>query len=325
MGFIDKYFITGKKIPFFFYAKGVLFGMVPRRILNRRRKRMLKGWESRPDAGYLRTRRDYYCALPENGSPCDGEIALKDIRLGKVKSRYAVDAAMVFRYFPAEKRINLLAGDCWSNPSEPTIIKARRIGENWRNAVILKMDSVFLYMKPKDKVPFCDKKPVLFFRGKIHGKPRRVEFFKKWAGHKYFDLGDTDSDPAHKTPWNAPFMKIYEHFNYQFILTLEGNDVSSSLQWVMASNCVPVMPKPTVESWMMESKMIPGVHYIEIAADFSDAAEKIGYYVNHPDEAEKISVESRKWAEQFFDHKREKIISLLVAEKYFDLTSGSTK
>lgn len=342
MKFIDKYIIAGRRSSLWSYVSGICFGMIPSSWLIRHRSHILKDWESRPDAEYIRWRRDFYCPdnasalCPEFGSGAmsyrkaagetcktfEGTVCLRDIRLGKVKSRYALDAASVFRYFPGDLKINFLAGDCLVNPELPTVIKARRIDEGRENVMILKMDTVFLYMRPKDRIAVDDKKPQLLFRGQIHGKPRRQEFFRKWAGHPLFDLGDTDkiTDGDHANPWKAATMTVPEQFHYRFILTLEGNDLSSSLQWVMASNCVPVMPRPSVESWMMESEMTPGVHYIEIASDFSDAAEKIQYYIDHPEETRRISEESRKWAEQFYDKKREKIIALLAAEKYFRIT-----
>ena len=117
-------------------------------------------------------------------------------------------------------------------------------------------------------------------------------------------------------------MKIEEHFSYKYILALEGYDVASALQWIMASNCIPVMPRPTTEGWLMHGALIPGIHYIEIADDFSDAEEQIAYYNSHPDEAKQISEASKEWARQFEDKKRESIISYLVAERYLMLSGG---
>ena len=134
------------------------------------------------------------------------------------------------------------------------------------------------------------------------------------------DLGDTNR--SHPSEWQTDFISVPDHFKYQFILALEGYDVASALQWIMASNCVPVMTRPAVESWLMHGRLIPGVHYIEIAPDFSDVGEKMEYYVNHPEEARKISVESKKWASQFFNRKRERLVSLLVVDKYLRMTQG---
>ncbi len=310
----------------FFYVGGWLRSLVPSRLLQYRRRKLLKGWESREDAAYIRMRRDFYCR--DFTAPLSEEVAednssrfahFGDVKVGNFQSRYAIDAAKYLRYWPKEMKLRFQDGDIRRNPASPTILKARRIGEpGYENAVILNLDSIRHFLNPHDPIPFKDKEPKLFFRGDIYGKPARIEFFKRWANHSLCDLGDTNrSNPSE---WSAPFVSIPDHFRYKFILALEGYDVASALQWIMASNCVPVMPRPTAETWLMHSRLEPGVHYIEIAPDFSDVGEKMEYYVAHPEEAEKIAMESKKWARQFFDKKREKLISLLVVEKYLKLT-----
>lgn len=41
------------------------------------------------------------------------------------------------------------------------------------------------------------------------------------------------------------------------------------------------------------------------------------YYLSHPEEAEAIIQNAQQWVAQFKDTKRERLISLLVAQKYF--------
>ena len=53
------------------------------------------------------------------------------------------------------------------------------------------------------------------------------------------------------------------------ILKKEGVDVATNLKWVMSSNSIAVMPRPKIESWFMENKLIPEKHYIEIKEDLS--------------------------------------------------------
>ena len=67
-------------------------------------------------------------------------------------------------------------------------------------------------------------------------------------------------------------------------------------------------------------RLIPNYHYIEIKPDFSDLEERIAYYTAHPDEAIEISRHANEYVSQFFDKKREKLISLLVLQKYFRKT-----
>ena len=70
----------------------------------------------------------------------------------------------------------------------------------------------------------------------------------------------------------------------------------------------------------MEGKLIPGYHYIEIADDYHDLIDKVEYYEAHPDEAKAIVEHAHEWVRQFQDTKREKIISLMVLERYFQQT-----
>ena len=156
----------------------------------------------------------------------------------------------------------------------------------------------------------------VIFRGKVNeGKTKRIAFFNKYFGNPLYDLGDTsrNGNPA----WRTSKKTIAEHLRYKFILALEGNDVASNLKWVMSSNSVAVMPRPEFETWFMEGRLIPNYHYIEIKPDFSDLEERIAYYTAHPDEAIEISRHANEYVSQFFDKKREKLISLLVLQKYF--------
>lgn len=319
MNFIDKYILPGKTLPLLFYLRGGLCHIMPRVFLNARRKWMLSGWDRRPDADYLRWRRDVYCRLTGMYTlPESIRVKAKDVRVGKFQSRYAIDAEFPLRGFPEESEVAFKDGDIWENPEVPTLMKARRLnGIHEENAVILNLDSIRHWLNPKDRIPFAEKNPKLFFRGDIFNKPARIEFFEKWADNEMFDLGDTNR--THPSRWQSEFVSIPYQFGYQFILALEGYDMASSLQWIMASNCVPVMPKPTVEGWLMHSQLEAGKHYIEIAPDFSDVGEKIRYYIDHPDEAERISAESKKWVSQFADKRRERLISLLVVDKYLSL------
>lgn len=319
MNIIEKYILPGKRMAIFFYLKGAMYNLVPRRWLGARRKRLLRNWEKRPDADYLRWRRDIYCRLTDSFViPKESGVLLKDVRIGKFQSRYSIDAQRSLRCFPENAVLAFKDGDIWENPKVPTLMKARRLnGPNEDNAVILNLDSIRHWLHPHDSVPFDQKIPKLFFRGDIFNKPERIKFFEQWADNEIFDLGDTNR--SHPSRWQSEFVSIPEHFKYKFILALEGYDMASSLQWIMASGCVPVMPRPTVEGWLMHSQLVPDKHYIEIAPDFSDAGEKIRYYIDHPDEARMISEESKKWASQFDDRKRERIVTLLVVDKYLSL------
>ena len=96
--------------------------------------------------------------------------------------------------------------------------------------------------------------------------------------------------------------------------------MATNLKWIMSSNSVAVMPRPTYETWFMEGRLVPDYHYIEIKADYSDLEERLHYYIAHPERAEAIIANAHRYVRQFRDRKREKLIALLVLDRYFRCT-----
>lgn len=183
----------------------------------------------------------------------------------------------------------------------------------------MKLDKIRHFLFVNDRLSWQDKENRVIFRGKIPGKVKRERFFSMFFGNPLCDLGDTSKNG--KPEWRTGKRTIEEHLKYKFILALEGNDVASNLKWIISSGSIAVMPKPEYETWFMEGKLIPNVHYIEIKRDFSDLEERIGYYIQHEKEALEIIKNANKYVEQFMDNKREKIISLLTLDKYLSLTN----
>lgn len=321
MNRIEQFYRSGKSIKLFYYVASVMRMLIPRWWLRRQRYRIMQSWWQRDDASEIADRVNFYCRLnPDKiinlGDNSQFSSALKR---SQGPSSYYFDIQRWLRYFPAKLSLNFFAGDVWKNPDCPTFMKARRLDAKQNNAVILNLDRPRHFLHPRDNIAFEKKMPKLLFRGDIHNKPHRVAFFEKYFSKESFDLGDT-SKVTTNSDWTKPRINIAKHFEYQYILVLEGNDVASALQWVMGSNCVPVMAKPTVENWLMHSLLEPGKHYVEIASDFSDVEEVMNYYLAHPEKGAAIATESQRWYEQFYDKKREKIVSLLVLDKYFRAT-----
>ncbi len=310
----------GRTNNLYYYLIGGIRMMLPRFVRRWQRQLLLRGWEKRPDADYIRDRVDFYCRLPQGSALGPKARRIRDFKLKGTRSRYYFDLGRYIKGFPGDALVDYMTTDVWHNPDTPMLMKARRLDDKAGNAALLNLNCRRHFIRPVDPVPLRDKKPVLFFRGEIDGKPRRIKFFEMWADSPLCDLGDTTR--KNRSKWFSPMVSLTDHFDYQFILALEGNDLASALQWVMASNCVPVMPRPTAEGWLMHSRLIPGVHYIDISPDFTDVGEKIEYYKAHPDEAEKISAASREWAAQFLDRKRESIISYLVVERFLRSTGS---
>ena len=171
-----------------------------------------------------------------------------------------------------------------------------------------------------DKIPITSKKNLAIFRGKIRSSRIRTKFLEMYINHPLCDCGVVGKEEGVPLEWITPKKTIREHLEYKFVFALEGNDVASNLKWIMSSNSIAVMTRPTCETWFMEGRLIPDYHYIEIKDDFSDLEEKLTNYMDNINADENIIKNAHEYVMQFRDLKREKLISLLVLEKYFKQT-----
>lgn len=308
---------SGKNSKIAYYLRGLTFYLVPRFWLRFRLSSLIREIDKRPDAAEIYQRVDYYNALSTLCDLPESAPLLGNHRKRGNKSVYFFDSFEFTRYFNPQYRWNYVFGDNRDIPKYPSIVKSRPVSSGNENAVLLNMDKVRHFVFVKDTIPFQNKRDKVIFRGEVAGKQNRIDFLQMFAKHPLFDVGDIGSRPD--LP-QAKRLTLYDHLHYKFIMALEGNDVASNLKWVMSSNSVAVMPPPTYETWFMEGRLIPNYHYIEIKPDYSDLIERINYYIEHPNEAEVIIRNAHEFVAQFFDTKREKLISLAVLDKYFRMT-----
>jgi len=273
------------------------------------------------DSDYVMKRVNYYNKLGGVKIIVDNVISLKDFRLIKrIKpTTHFLDTYQFTRYFPRDKHIAILFGDVTHIPPYPTIVKSRPIENDNENSVILKLNKLRHYVFVNDKVDYKNKKDMLVGRCAIY-QQNRINFFMMYYGHPMCNLGHVGKKRLYSEKWIAPYMQIEEQLKYKFILSLEGNDVASNLKWIMSSNSIAVMPKPTFETWFMEGTLIPDYHYVMIKDDFSDLQERLEYYIKNIDAAQKIIKNANQYVKQFQNRKQEKLISLLVLKKYFEHT-----
>ena len=314
---------------------------MPRWYLNMRIKAIRKRYDklTEVERNYVDDRVDYYCKfadsilLPED-APMLAEFTYKKRESyvhDYVNSTYFFDAYEYVRYYPKHLRWAYNPGDVNYLFPVPEITKSRPVssppvvgpemsppvGESAvssqtnRNNILLNLDKVRHFTWINDPFSWEEKECRILFRGDASNKPRRLRFIEMWKEHPWCDLVSTGA------------MSLYDHLTYRYILALEGNDVASNLKWVMSSNSAAVMPRPTCETWFMEERLIPGYHYIEIAADYHDLIDRIYYYEENPGEAKKIVEHAHQWCRQFHDKKREDLISVRVLDKYFRLTGQS--
>lgn len=305
---------------------------VPDIFYRRRLPEVLAGASCRPDAAYINHRVNYYMKLQSTFRISEDDRLdrsrswlyytgrIGHYRRAMFHTAYYLDQHEVTRWFPNDFRWNFCPGDVYFTPDEPTVVKSRLLSGDNSNAVLLKLDKLRHFMYVNDNTPFRDKRDMAIFRGKIRQSRVRTRFLEKYFGHPQFDCGVVGRNEGCPGEWMTSKKTIREHLDYKFIMALEGNDVASNLKWVMSSNSLAVMTRPTCETWFMEGTLLPDYHYVEVREDFSDLPEKLRHYIAHPEEAEKIIRHAHEYVRQFQNHERERLISLLVMDKYFRLS-----
>ena len=315
----------------YYIRNGFRWYCIPRFMSEIRRKKILTSFEKldMQEKRYVLDRVGYYNKLVENNHPfpvecCDGTelVPLSRLKRGatlskrRVGSMYFFDTYEYIRYFKKDKLASFLFGDITFVPEVPSFVKSRPIEGNISYSVLLNLDKNRHFTFIKDNRRFREKRDMLIGRAFVD-QPHRVRFWEMYFGHPLCDLGNINKKLVSHPEWSVKPITIDHHLDYKYILCLEGNDVATNLKWVMSSNSVAVMPSPVYETWFMEGTLIPNYHYIEIKPDFSDLEERLNYYTAHPEECEQIIRNAHTYIKQFQNHKRERLIHLMVIEKYF--------
>ena len=311
--------IKHKNIKAFYYIDNGIKCLVPKRCFRFLAKQYFKNEKYFVDS-YIQNRVNYYNKLED--SYCLKEfIELDTYKFGGKDSTYFFDLYQVLKYFPLKSKLTYLFGDITHIPEQPTIVKSRPVNGNNKNAVMLKLNKVRHFTFTKDGNRYQKKKDLLVWRGHIDERTqKRIDFFNCHLNNPLCDIAATPHSRCN-ADWKKPKLTIEEQLKYKFILSVEGIDVATNLKWVMSSNSIAVMPAPEYETWFMEGALIPDYHYISIKRDFSDLDEKLNYYLENEDKALEIIKNAHEYVNQFKHKKREKIISLLVMKKYFELQS----
>lgn len=104
----------------------------------------------------------------------------------------------------------------------------------------------------------------------------------------------------HLAIYNKGMSPINKILQYKYVICIDGNDKSSSLNWLLYSNSIPIMPKPRFHSWLCEPWLKSEVHYVEVKEDFSDLVDKIEWCKLHDEECQEISKNGRDFILQNF-------------------------
>ena len=320
---------NAKSRKLFYYLQCIpLVFFLPSIISRLSLKQILKNNNSQHE--YIESRVEYYLKTTENfevskKSKNASELLWNQILKNKQNSHF-IDFYLLLKFFNPKNKVDFIystedyidSAIAKQNTAYPTFVKSRPIDSNNQNSILLKLNQIKLFHFIKDPKKFENKKNQAVWRGDIRNNPNREYFVKNFYKTPLFNIGQTS--PKQDVPWMKIFMSIKDQLDYKFIFCLEGKCISTNLYWAMSSNSVCIMPKPKYESWFMEGKLKDGVHYIKVKDDFSDAEEKIKFYMNENDKCLEIIENAKKFVRQFKDVKQERLIQLLILKQYFKLT-----
>lgn len=197
------------------------------------------------------------------------------------------------------------------------LIKTR----NNSKGVIANLNSIrhwaFINYVPTIDVAWEKKKDSVVWRGTTTGlrakdevrpdKYRRDHLVKEY-GHKY-DIGFSSivQHAIHLRPHLKGFMPPEVMLQNKYIIVIDGNDKSSSLNWILTTNSVPIMCKPEFHSWLCEPWLEPDVHYVEVKPDFSNLDEKIEWCKDNDDKCKEIAANGRNFVLENFTDTEEQL------------------
>jgi hypothetical protein len=298
-----------------FYASGIARELTPSALYRVRRNRLFSGIELDRIAETIPERLNYYNKLDEN-SPISSAVKIR--KMPRKNSYYYYDFKEHAAYFDTRLKVAYRFGDVITVPSEPAFVKSRPIGHANANSVVLKLDKLRHFTWPSDPLSFRNKRKSAVWRGILGANPVRRVLTEKFWHHTVHDIGHTCEKGRELAP--KAYLSIPQQLQHRYILSIEGNDVATNLKWIMASRSLCIMPRPRYETWFMEGRLVPGVHYAEVRPDFEDLEETIAYYDRHEDEAQAIIANANAHVAQFENRETEDLLSLLVLQKYFERT-----
>lgn len=201
----------------------------------------------------------------------------------------------------------IVENDGYENFEMPCFQKVRKIGQHSNFSILHKNLNYNRHWGPfyefTDNIFFNNKKNKIVWRGCPSGNGDRIKFCKMY--YDKYDIG-LSSLFSHLKNKNLDYLikqvlSINEMTQYKYIISIEGNDKDSGINWKLGSNSVVIMKKPIFESWLMESKLIPWVHYVPLNDDMDNLDEIYDWCLNNDDKCKEIVKNANEFMNNFRD------------------------
>jgi hypothetical protein len=111
----------------------------------------------------------------------------------------------------------------------------------------------------------------------------------------------------------------YDTFvQYKYIISIEGNEKDSGSNWKLGSGSLVIMKPPKYESWLMESKLIPWVHYVPLNDEMNNLDEIYNWCLNNDDKCKEIVKNANAFMNNFRDMEMENNLIRKIENDYFN-------
>ena len=172
-----------------YYVRNIARDLAPQALFRSRLAGLLE--RARNSGDTVRERLNYYNRLEQSFVPSPAAVPVSGIPFSH--TMYYYDLKEFARYFDARLLIDLKFGDVARVPKMPAIVKDRPIVEDNSNAVLMKLDKFRHFNMPADPLRFCDKRPMVVWRGGLNN-PIRTRFLNAVAGSPLCDAGSPKSN-----------------------------------------------------------------------------------------------------------------------------------
>lgn len=231
------------------------------------------------------------------------------------------------------KRFSIELGDIHHIMKENTFAKNRHCNSN--SGILLRLFNYGrhwngVYDKSQD-IPFDSKKNIVLWRGASTGQGcetnknylPRFQLLHRWCDKSsLINVGFSLLVQRGKKEEYRKYLKgncdKRTMLKHKYILSVEGNDKDTGLNWKLNSNSVVFMTKPKTSSWLMETKLVPNVHYILIKDDFSDLEQKVQWCNKNQHKCKEIIKNANNFMKQFKNDEFEKNLEAKIVKYYFD-------
>lgn len=234
----------------------------------------------------------------------------------KSRSTYDTDLNRLNKIKP-----NTLWVQCGDQPyigKNKVLVKTRDSFDNKSRGILAKLNTWRHWSTSlNEDWDWSYKSPSIIWRGADTGNDPenndRLSFVKKFyktlnVGFSSWQQNKKLSPEFYPDEYLKGALNITDLFKFKYHPVIDGNDKSSSLNWVLASNCLPIMPKQRFHSWACEKFLEPGVHYVECKRDFSDFLDKVEWCKSNDNKAKEIAQNGKKFMQVFLDPENEQKI-----------------